>query len=140
MFVPDMALILYTLNIGLMRSPVLRHRMGYFSSGEQRHVFQERVVEIPAAPKGKISYSKRRLIPMYLLSSTVYLEVIYFVHTRCLETNTSTGTLDFYFFSGPSPQKVIEQYSELVGTQTWVPAWAFGFHLCRYRYFLIINF
>ncbi|KAF8532453.1 glycoside hydrolase family 31 protein [Gautieria morchelliformis] len=44
------------------------------------------------------------------------------------------GTLDFYFFSGPSPRSVMEQYSELVGTQTWIPAWAFGFHLCRWGY------
>ncbi|KAI0762328.1 glycosyl hydrolases family 31-domain-containing protein [Fomes fomentarius] len=44
------------------------------------------------------------------------------------------GVLDFYFFSGPSPQKVIEQYGELVGLPTWQPAWGFGFHLCRWGY------
>ena len=44
------------------------------------------------------------------------------------------GTLDFYFFSGPSPQKVIEQYGALIGLPTWQPAWGFGFHLCRWGY------
>ncbi|RPD82758.1 hypothetical protein L226DRAFT_450295 [Lentinus tigrinus ALCF2SS1-7] len=44
------------------------------------------------------------------------------------------GTLDFYFFSGPSPQKVIEQYGALVGLPTWQPYWGFGFHLCRWGY------
>lgn len=44
------------------------------------------------------------------------------------------GTLDFYFFSGPTPQKVIEQYGEVIGKPLWQPAWAFGFHLCRWGY------
>ncbi|KAF9062556.1 galactose mutarotase-like domain-containing protein [Rhodocollybia butyracea] len=44
------------------------------------------------------------------------------------------GVLDFYFFSGPSPQAVIEQYGALVGLPSWLPSWAFGFHLCRWGY------
>ncbi|EIN04539.1 hypothetical protein PUNSTDRAFT_108330 [Punctularia strigosozonata HHB-11173 SS5] len=44
------------------------------------------------------------------------------------------GILDFYFLSGPDPISVAEQYSEIVGTPTWQPYWAFGFHLCRWGY------
>ncbi|KAH9947335.1 glycosyl hydrolases family 31-domain-containing protein [Amylocystis lapponica] len=44
------------------------------------------------------------------------------------------GTLDLYFFAGPSNQAVIEQYGALVGHPTWQPAWGFGFHLCRWGY------
>ncbi|KIM36315.1 glycoside hydrolase family 31 protein [Hebeloma cylindrosporum] len=44
------------------------------------------------------------------------------------------GTLDFYFFSGPSPVSVIEQYGALLGLPTWQPIWGFGFHLCRWGY------
>ncbi|KAF8154898.1 glycosyl hydrolases family 31-domain-containing protein [Crassisporium funariophilum] len=44
------------------------------------------------------------------------------------------GVLDFYFFSGPTPNSVIEQYGALVGLPTWQPAWGFGFHLCRWGY------
>ncbi|KAJ8689619.1 hypothetical protein PTI98_012506 [Pleurotus ostreatus] len=44
------------------------------------------------------------------------------------------GVLDFYFFSGPTPQDVIEQYGVLVGLPTWQPIWGFGFHLCRWGY------
>ena len=44
------------------------------------------------------------------------------------------GTLDLYFFSGPSPQSVVEQYGALIGLPTWQPLWGFGFHLCRWGY------
>ncbi|TDL22445.1 glycoside hydrolase family 31 protein [Rickenella mellea] len=44
------------------------------------------------------------------------------------------GVLDFYFFSGPTPQSVIQQYGALVGLPTWQPIWGFGFHLCRWGY------
>ncbi|GJE89250.1 glycoside hydrolase family 31 protein [Phanerochaete sordida] len=47
------------------------------------------------------------------------------------------GTLDLYFFAGPSAAAVVEQYGALVGLPTWQPAWAFGFHLCRWGYFNI---
>ena len=53
-------------------------------------------------------------------------------HVSLVEYRAIGGTLDFYFFSGPTPQKVIEQYGELVGFPMWQPAWAFGFHLCRW--------
>ncbi|KAG7095313.1 hypothetical protein E1B28_006078 [Marasmius oreades] len=44
------------------------------------------------------------------------------------------GTLDLYFFSGPHPQAVVEQYGELIGFPTWQPIWGFGFQLCRFGY------
>ncbi|KAH9836846.1 glycosyl hydrolases family 31-domain-containing protein [Rhodofomes roseus] len=44
------------------------------------------------------------------------------------------GTLDFYFFSGPKPQDVIEQYGQLIGLPTWQPLFGLGFHLCRWGY------
>ncbi|KAF8879211.1 glycoside hydrolase family 31 protein [Gymnopilus junonius] len=42
------------------------------------------------------------------------------------------GVLDFYFFSGLTPNAVIKQYGELIGFPTWQPVWGFGFHLCRW--------
>lgn len=54
--------------------------------------------------------------------------------TSLVQYRTIGGIFDFYFLSGPTPNKVIEQYGQVVGLPTWQPVWGFGFHLCRWGY------
>ncbi|CAJ0595363.1 unnamed protein product, partial [Cylicocyclus nassatus] len=47
---------------------------------------------------------------------------------------TIGGNLNLFFFPGPTPEKVIQQYLEMIG-KPFLPAyWAFGFQISRWGY------
>jgi alpha-glucosidase len=45
------------------------------------------------------------------------------------------GEMNYYFFWGPDPKKVIDRFTELVGRLPMPPMWAIGYHQCRYSYY-----
>uniref|UniRef100_A0A8C5HSV2 Lysosomal alpha-glucosidase-like n=1 Tax=Gouania willdenowi TaxID=441366 RepID=A0A8C5HSV2_GOUWI len=51
-----------------------------------------------------------------------------------LTWRTIGGILDFYFFLGPDPGSVIEQYLDVIGHPAMPIYWALGYHLCRWGY------
>lgn len=44
------------------------------------------------------------------------------------------GELDYYFFCGPTPQKVLARFTDLVGRMPLPPRWALGYQQCRWSY------
>jgi alpha-glucosidase len=46
----------------------------------------------------------------------------------------SGGELNYYFFYGPSPKKVLDRFTELVGRASLPPRWALGYQQSRYSY------
>jgi len=45
------------------------------------------------------------------------------------------GELNYYLFAGPTPRKVIEQFTALVGRTPLPPLWSLGYQQSRYSYY-----
>ncbi|RXN16969.1 maltase- intestinal-like protein [Labeo rohita] len=57
-----------------------------------------------------------------------------FVPTPALTFRTIGGILDFYMVLGPTPEEVVQQYTEIIGRPVLPAYWSLGFQLCRYGY------
>ena len=45
------------------------------------------------------------------------------------------GEMNYYFFSGATPKKVLERFTELVGRMPLPPRWSLGYQQCRWSYY-----
>uniref|UniRef100_A0A8C5TYL5 alpha-glucosidase n=1 Tax=Malurus cyaneus samueli TaxID=2593467 RepID=A0A8C5TYL5_9PASS len=57
-----------------------------------------------------------------------------FQPTPALTYRTTGGILDFYMVLGPTPELVVQEYTQLIGRPVMPPYWSLGFQLCRYGY------
>jgi alpha-glucosidase len=44
------------------------------------------------------------------------------------------GELNYYFFAGPDPRLVLQEYTQLVGRMPLPPRWSLGYQQCRWSY------
>ncbi|CEG35529.1 maltase-intestinal-like [Plasmopara halstedii] len=63
---------------------------------------------------------------IFMLSSNA-MEVV--ARQSALTYRLTGGILDFFVFSGSSPQQVIEQYTAIIGRPAMPPYWALGYHV-----------
>jgi alpha-glucosidase len=45
------------------------------------------------------------------------------------------GEINYYFFAGPEPRKIVEEYTSLVGRTPLPPLWSLGYQQSRYSYY-----
>jgi alpha-glucosidase len=45
------------------------------------------------------------------------------------------GAIDYYFFAGPEPKKIVQAFAELTGKTKLPPYWTLGFQQSRYSYY-----
>jgi alpha-glucosidase len=45
------------------------------------------------------------------------------------------GELDYFYFHGPEPSKILERFTELVGRMPMPPRWALGYQQSRWSYY-----
>src|SRR5579859_6449023 len=45
------------------------------------------------------------------------------------------GEINYYYFAGPDPKRIIENYTQLTGRSPLPPLWTLGYQQCRYSYY-----
>jgi len=68
---------------------------------------------------------------VFLLNSNA-MDIV--IQPQSLTYKVVGGILDLFFFMGPTPVQVIQQYTSVVGTPHMPSYWSLGWHQCRWGY------
>ncbi|XP_064456946.1 lysosomal alpha-glucosidase-like [Ornithodoros turicata] len=123
----------YVYGIGDVKSPLLRstdwHKITLFNAGrsptEGKNFYGSHPFLITLEENGESS-------GLFLLNSNA-MDII-LQPSPSATFRTIGGILDVFVFVGPTPQKVVQQYTAIVGRPFMPPYWSLGFHLSRWGY------
>lgn len=73
---------------------------------------------------------------LWMNSAETYVDVINSEKDVGKKTHwySEAGIIDIYFFAGPGPSSVFEQYMSLTGAPAMPPRFSLGYHQCRWNY------
>ncbi|XP_069701371.1 lysosomal alpha-glucosidase-like [Periplaneta americana] len=123
----------YVYGLGEHRSPLLLStRWQRFTMFNHDQIPKENTNLYGSHPFYLVMEKSGKSHGVFLLNSNA-MEVI-LQPAPAVTFRTLGGLLDFFIFLGPSPQNVIQQYTEVIGRPYMPPYWGLGFHLCRFGY------
>ncbi len=82
-----------------------------------------------------MSIYKGKAVGYFINSASKLIIDVGFTHYSKVIITIPHKDVEIYVFEGPTPEKVIERYTDLTGKPYLPPRWAFGYLISRFSYF-----